>query len=257
MRLPWLTLAALLAPLLASCGGKVVIDAQNSNNTPDAGPDSDAPKTCGGYTGVTCAPDEWCQFSPAGTCGVDDGSGICQPKPQGCDDDCPGVCGCDGQFYCNDCTAHSAGVDVSHGDCPAPSPITYSAHNMFTAVPRFVVFKTDPVRDICVRLIVEATGGWGGIGIQTTTGWAVSKAEITNHASDCTQINGYPAPPTDALVSAKDGAGTLVIQNFNQGEIPCQIDLHAKLAFPSGSPDWVPLSEPLDTTALPVDGGCN
>ncbi len=36
--------------------------------------------------------------------------------PTGCDDDCPGVCGCDGQFYCNACNAQQAGTDVSDSD---------------------------------------------------------------------------------------------------------------------------------------------
>ena len=32
-------------------------------------------------------------------------SGICQ-------DDCPGVCGCDGQVYCNECYANQKGIKV-------------------------------------------------------------------------------------------------------------------------------------------------
>lgn len=38
-------------------------------------------------------------------------SGICQQ-------DCPGVCGCDGQTYCNECIANSKGITVvSNGPC--------------------------------------------------------------------------------------------------------------------------------------------
>lgn len=38
-------------------------------------------------------------------------SGIC---PQ----DCPGVCGCDGNTYCNECMANSKGITVvSNGPC--------------------------------------------------------------------------------------------------------------------------------------------
>ena len=32
-------------------------------------------------------------------------SGICQQ-------DCPGVCGCDGKTYCNECIANSKGISV-------------------------------------------------------------------------------------------------------------------------------------------------
>ena len=38
-------------------------------------------------------------------------SGICQR-------DCPGVCGCDGNFYCNACIANSKGISVDYsGSC--------------------------------------------------------------------------------------------------------------------------------------------
>jgi hypothetical protein len=32
-----------------------------------------------------------------------------------CPTDCPGVTGCDGKAYCNDCEAHKAGTAVDHG----------------------------------------------------------------------------------------------------------------------------------------------
>jgi hypothetical protein len=65
---------------------------------------------CGGLAGLQCAADEFCNYDD---CGIDDATGVCEKKPNGCDDDCPGVCGCDGKFYCNACSAHSAGVDDS------------------------------------------------------------------------------------------------------------------------------------------------
>lgn len=54
---------------------------------------------------AVCAFGQTCQF-PAGACG---GPGRCVPFPDGGDDDCSGVCGCDGHTYCNDCCALSAG----------------------------------------------------------------------------------------------------------------------------------------------------
>ncbi len=60
-----------------------------------------------------------CVFEP-GLCG---GPGACAPRPDGCDDDCPGVCGCDGETYCNDCNAMQAGVSVAtFGPCETGVP---------------------------------------------------------------------------------------------------------------------------------------
>lgn len=66
---------------------------------------------CGGKTGAQCSSTEYCDFE--GHCGATDQTGLCQPRPQNCPDNCPGVCGCDGKFYCNACDAASLGVDVS------------------------------------------------------------------------------------------------------------------------------------------------
>jgi hypothetical protein len=68
---------------------------------------------CGGFAGLTCEGTDWCDYDDGGLCGNADGSGVCRPRPQGCPEDCPGVCGCDGKFYCNACTANTNGVDIS------------------------------------------------------------------------------------------------------------------------------------------------
>ncbi|MFK7989069.1 MAG: hypothetical protein AB8I08_23830 [Sandaracinaceae bacterium] len=52
-----------------------------------------------------CADDEYCRFED-GSCG---GLGECTARPTGCTDDCPGVCGCDGTTYCNECEAAAVG----------------------------------------------------------------------------------------------------------------------------------------------------
>jgi hypothetical protein len=69
--------------------------------------------TCGGLIGAQCSAGEWCHYNPTSACGAGDVQGSCLPRPTNCTADCPGVCGCDGQFYCNECTANSFGVDVS------------------------------------------------------------------------------------------------------------------------------------------------
>ena len=70
--------------------------------------------TCGGLADVQCPDGRYCDL-PDG-CGFPDATGVCKDKPSGCFADCPGVCGCDGKFYCNACMANEQGVDVSTGD---------------------------------------------------------------------------------------------------------------------------------------------
>jgi hypothetical protein len=78
----------------------------------------DAGGVCGGYFPVPCPEGYYCDFPPG--CGVADETGICVKTPEVCDDDCPGVCGCDGQLYCNACMANAAGIDTSNGtECSA------------------------------------------------------------------------------------------------------------------------------------------
>ena len=67
---------------------------------------------CGGKQGKQCAKSEYCDFVPD-SCGYADQTGTCEKRPTLCPDSCPGVCGCDGQFYCNSCDAAVAGVDVT------------------------------------------------------------------------------------------------------------------------------------------------
>ena len=67
---------------------------------------------CGGIAGLQCTPDEWCEYDNPGSCGSGDQMGTCRSRPEVCTKDCPGVTGCDGQFYCNACMAHRAGFDL-------------------------------------------------------------------------------------------------------------------------------------------------
>jgi hypothetical protein len=68
-------------------------------------------RVCGGIAGLTCNESEWCDY--ADHCGAGDMQGVCTPKPGACTKDCPGVCGCDGNRYCNACLAQQQGIDVS------------------------------------------------------------------------------------------------------------------------------------------------
>ncbi len=224
--------------------------------TGTGGAGGNAGPVCGGAMGTACAADEWCEYDIPGSCGAAETTGICKPRPQNCTEECPGVCGCDGQFYCNACLATSAGTDVGGSSSCAPPMsgpnATYTANNLFNAIPRFVIFKADTVRDVCARIQVEA-GSAMPFDIVTTTGWVPYQAEITDHADDCKLVNGYPAAPIGTKVSAEKGNGTLTVN----GQNPCAVDVHVKLSFPAGSPAWVPsLGELFSVDGLDVAGGC-
>jgi hypothetical protein len=79
-----------------------------------------SPAACGGFAGIQCAADEFCDF-PDNSCGSADASGYCQKRPMACDASYTPTCGCDGQIYGSACTANGAGHDVAPaGTCPAP-----------------------------------------------------------------------------------------------------------------------------------------
>jgi hypothetical protein len=79
--------------------------------------------TCGGIANVSCGVDEYCDYVEGdGGCGIDDGLGVCAPRPTSCDAGGPASCGCDGEVYINECFARLAGTDAStlEPTCGAP-----------------------------------------------------------------------------------------------------------------------------------------
>jgi hypothetical protein len=149
----------------------------------------------------------------------------------------------------------SSATSTSFGNTggSSSSGAVYSAFNLVTNLPRYVVFKREPALDRCVQLMVSMTAG-PGIGIQTTMGWSVDQALITPHASDCAlDASGYPIV-TMMSVTASGATGTLVQQPA--GFQPCTVSVHASLMFPSGS--WAPPSDALDVDGLKIQGpgGC-
>jgi hypothetical protein len=93
----------------------------HSSNAGSGG--SDQPRDAGanacGSRGQTACPDkQFCNFPAGAQCGAADAPGVCQAKPEICNDLFAPVCGCDDVTYPNDCNAASKGVSTAHtGAC--------------------------------------------------------------------------------------------------------------------------------------------
>ena len=83
-------------------------------------PDVDASGSglqCGGFAGIQCPANEFCDFR-ANNCGGTDEQGTCVTRPSFCDLLLDPVCGCDGQMHDNACMAQQVGFDIdASGSC--------------------------------------------------------------------------------------------------------------------------------------------
>ena len=247
-----------LFSLAAACGD-VIVDNQGTGGS-GAGPattsssssstDGGSGAPCDTFGGAQCNPEEYCSFSD-GWCGGGDIGGVCLPRRDGCTRDCPGVCGCDGQFYCNACNAHQAGIDVAAGVfCSAGSE--YRAYFWPGGLDHLIVYKADLNADRCVMLFadwpIESSPEYD---ITLPDGWGISQALVTDRASDCAasgQIVGQ-------IVTATGGSGKLWWDVIPGTYGPCQLDIEATITF-ANAPAWVAPSEPLAAAAVSVEGGC-
>lgn len=113
-------------------GGGVPTSTTNSSSggggtggtSPTTSSSTEQPQSCGGFAGVACPNDMYCDY-PDNACGAADGTGVCVLRPVCVGDpspDTPRYCGCDGETYVMECSAYSAGVDIAQaGGCTPPA----------------------------------------------------------------------------------------------------------------------------------------
>ncbi|KYF60369.1 hypothetical protein BE08_37780, partial [Sorangium cellulosum] len=175
--------------------------------------------------------EEYCDF-PDDSCGTFDTVGQCAVRPGGCPEDCPGVCGCDGNFYCNACSAQQAGVDVSTSiACLDPKDADYAATFWPGGLDHIIVYKASPGADRCVMLYADAPvdGAPGGFDVELPVPWGVSRVVLAKGAGDCTPETMDPA---GEAVNATGAAGRLSFA-LEAGKVaPCSVDIDVSVTFP-------------------------
>lgn len=93
------------------------LEASALEMTTKEGSKMDVP-VCGGFLGLKCESNQWCDFPKDTVCGVADTFGTCRPRPTFCTADYNPVCGCNGETFSNACVAASKGQSVAYvGPC--------------------------------------------------------------------------------------------------------------------------------------------
>lgn len=233
--------------LLSGCGGNVILDdptttgagggaATSTSSTTDPPTTTATTSECGGKKGLTCPPGMWCNYPPDTVCGCCDMTGTCEIEPQDCPFDCPGVCGCDGNTYCNECEAHQAGVEVDPSvSCASPPP--YALYILGDSPSHFVIFRTEGVT--CTRVIFSISGLPAPYSADITMPWHIESAVITNTPTDCELgSDQLPVPAKDKVVVADTVTGTLKVDTV-PSNLVCGADASLSLKFPPGGA-WVP-----------------
>ncbi len=125
---------------------------------------------------------------------------------------------------------------------------------MVTDVPRFVVFKADPARNVCVRLIFNGAGSGTITEYKVSRGqWQLETADITSRAEDCVITSaGYPRTPTGDVLRATSAQG--VIELAGDLAAPCALSAKVFLRFDPSGFFWAPDSEPLAPTNVVIGG---
>jgi hypothetical protein len=127
----------------------------------------------------------------------------------------------------------------------------YAAYNLFTGAPRFGIFKADPERDLCVRVVFIWGSGTGTADLGDAL--AAEDVTITSSAADCDPSNGGGAPSLEPQgVPAASVSGTVSVTQT--GEV-WTVTIDGEITFPPDQ-SWVPESEPLDAADVEIVGGC-
>ena len=192
-----------------------------------------------------CPPDEYCDV-PGDMC---DTTGTCMNRPTACDDDCPGVCGCDGMMYCNVCTAQQNGTDA--GPC-AVENIAFAAAAWPGGLDHIIIMRADLTDDTCIRVFVDAPV-MGNIGVSAPSPWGVTNIQASDSSTDCLDWMS-PMAGNQAQLTMASGQ---VLWMLPGGVMlyPCELDVSIDATF-SGVSGGLMQNELISAGNVFVDGGC-
>jgi hypothetical protein len=206
-----------------------------------------APVSCAGIGAKPCGDGEYCE-TPPGACDAD---GECVAQPDGCFEECTGVCGCDGELYCNACEAALAGVSVSlEGDC-IPDEVAYRAHLWLGGLDHLVLMKQNLTQDTCVRLYADWPGTSNYPDVAMADGWEVSNVEAWPTGDGCLDEQAFHP---DAI-TATEAHGSIEWMVEPGMYYPCFLDATVAFAF-DPAPPWLGATANMSAAELEVDGGC-
>ncbi|MBW2459424.1 MAG: hypothetical protein JRI68_33335 [Deltaproteobacteria bacterium] len=194
-----------------------------TTTTTTTGTDPPTEQLCGaGHP--PCPPYQYCEF-PGQICV---GQGVCTTKPTECDDDCPGICGCDGEVYCNECEAKANGTDGAEFGCDL-SDVEYA--------------------------VAAWPGGPspGAYQINVQPPWGIVAAAGTNSATDCLD---WQAPQQGSGNVPFIGNGDITWQLESGMFYPCELTVDLVMVLEDTPPPNLQGSEPFTAQDLVVVGGC-
>ncbi len=201
---------------------------------------------CGGPNDVPCGQDEFCDLPDGANC---EGEGTCEPRPEGCVEDCPGVCGCDSQFYCNGCIANAAGVEVGDDTSCLPEQSSYAAQAWPGGLDHIIIMKQNDTAGRCLRIIADApTTGFYNVTIPQP--WGVGTIVAYHSTTNCLDGNQQPAGTPENAASATGSISFTVDPNHLY---PCQLDVNVTAIF-DNPPGWLDASVGLQATNVAVTG---
>lgn len=166
------------------------------------------------------------------------------------------LAGCGGKVVVDEPSSAGGGGSTSgtsSGTSTSAGAAEYRGFTVYTDVGRYVLLKKDTAADRCTVMTV-ATLGSSGFHIQTTQGWQVEFAWMTQGASFCDLLvlGTYPPLPT-VYAKALDGVGDLKQDSSAQ---PCTVSAAFTLDF-DGSQPWAPATDDWSATGIGIEGACS